>query len=343
MRIAVDCMGGDLGPAEMVPGALKAAGECEANIVLVGDEKVIRQHMGAVEGQTAAAHVDIVHAPSTISMDEDPLSAVRHKRDSSVVVAARLVREGSAEAMVSAGSTGALVAIGALSVGRLPGVSRPVLATPVPTISGACVLLDIGANPDCTPEHLLEFATLGSVYASSLLKLDRPRIGLLSNGTEPSKGNAMTVAANKLLTQSSLNFIGNVESRSVLFGVADVVVTDGFTGNILLKSLEGVGSAIFDMVRQAAMENTRSKLGALLMKPALRQVKRRMDYSEYGGAPLLGLAGLLVKAHGSSNRKAFANAIRVTSDLMGSGIGQKMAEACQIQKGSSQTEVSRSD
>ncbi len=342
MRIAVDCMGGDYGPAEMVPGALRAAKECEADIVLVGDENVIRRHLDAVEG-VSAAQVDIVHAPSTISMDEDPLSAVRHKRDSSLVVAARLVRESSAEAMVSAGSTGALVAVGALSVGRLPGVSRPALATPIPTISGACVLLDIGANPDCRPLHLLEFAALGSVYASSLLKLDRPRIGLLSNGTEPSKGNAVTCAAHSLLAESSLNFVGNVESRSVLFGAADVVVTDGFTGNILLKSMEGVGSAIFDMVRQAAMSNMRSKTGALLMKPALRQVKRRMDYSEYGGAPLLGLAGLLVKAHGSSDRKAFANAVRVTSDLLGSGITQKMAEACQIQKGSCQTEVSHGD
>ncbi len=151
---------------------------------------------------------------------------------------------------------------------------------------------------------------------------------MLSNGTEPSKGNAVTVAAHKLLAQSSLNFIGNVESRSVLFGAADVVVTDGFTGNILLKSMEGVGSAIFDMVRQAAMSSVRSKIGAMLMKPSLRQVKQRMDYSEYGGAPLLGLAGLLVKAHGSSDRKAFASAIRVTSNLLGSGITQKMAEAC---------------
>lgn len=342
MRIAVDCMGGDFGPAEMVPGALQAAGECEAGIVLVGDENVIRQHISAVEGGSAA-QVDIVHAPSTISMDEDPLSAVRHKRDSSLVVAARLVRQASAEAMVSAGSTGALVAVGALSVGRLPGVSRPVLATPIPTVSGACVLLDIGANPDCKAEHLLEFAALGSVYASSLLKLDRPRIGLLSNGTEPSKGNAVTCAAHKLLAQSSLNFIGNVESRSVLFGAADVVVTDGFTGNILLKSMEGVGSAIFDMVRQAAMGSVRSKIGALLMKPSLRQVKQRMDYSEYGGAPLLGLAGLLVKAHGSSNRKAFASAVRVTSDLLGSGITEKMAEACRIQNESCSTEVSHGD
>ena len=314
MRIAVDCMGGDLGPAEMVPGALKAAGECEANIVLVGDEKVIRQHMGAVEGQTAAAHVDIVHAPSTISMDEDPLSAVRHKRDSSVVVAARLVREGSAEAMVSAGSTGALVAIGALSVGRLPGVSRPVLATPVPTISGACVLLDIGANPDCTPEHLLEFATLGSVYASSLLKLDRPRIGLLSNGTEPSKGNAMTVAANKLLTQSSLNFIGNVEGREVPSGNVDVIICDGFVGNVVLKLAEGLGATLLNMIKTEAKSSLAATAGALLMKPGFRRIKKRMDPNEYGGAPLLGINGVVIIAHGGSNAKAIYNAIRVARD-----------------------------
>lgn len=326
MRIAVDVMGGDLGPGEMVPGALQAAQEYGADLVLVGNESAIRQCLSKIEGRWAE-QVDIVHAPSAISMDEDPLSAVRHKRDSSLVVAARMVREGKAEAMVSAGSTGALVAAGPLVVGRLSGVSRPALATPVPTVNGACILLDVGANSDCTPEHLLEFATLGSVYASSLLGLDRPRVGLLSIGSEPSKGNALTVAAHKLLACSPVNFIGNVESRSVPFGAADVVVTDGFTGNILLKSMEGVGIAVFDMVRQAAASSLRSKAGALLMKPSLRKVKKRMDYSEYGGAPLLGLAGLVVKAHGSSDRKAFASAVRVTSDLLRSGMSDRMARA----------------
>ncbi len=324
MRIAVDVMGGDLGPQEMVPGAVGVAQECGADLVLVGNENVIQQCLTESE---CKRQIEIVHAPSAISMDEDPLSAVRHKRDSSLVAAARMVRDGKAEAMVSAGSTGALVAAGPLVVGRLSGVSRPVLATPVPCVNGACILLDVGANSDCKPENLLEFAILGSVYASSLLNLQRPRVGLLSNGSEPSKGNTLTLAAHRLLADSSVNFIGNIESRSVLFGAADVVVTDGFTGNVLLKSMEGVGIAVFDMVRQAAESSLRSKAGALLMKPSLRKVKKRMDYSEYGGAPLLGLAGLVVKAHGSSDRKAFASAVRVTCDLLRSGMTDRMARA----------------
>lgn len=328
MRIAVDVMGGDAGPSEMVPGALAALDHAAAHIILVGDENTISRELSAANAAGLLGdRVSVVHAPTSISMDEDPLTAVRHKRDSSLVVGARLVREGRAEALVSAGSTGALVAAGPLVVGRLAGIKRPALATPIPTLKGASVMLDVGANPDCKPEHLFQFAALGSAYASALLGVDRPAIGLLSNGTEPTKGNAVSLGAYELLSQSGLNFVGNIEGRTLLSGDVHVVVADGFAGNIALKLMEGVGQAIFDMVKGEVRSSTRAKLGALLMKPALRNVKRKMDYSEYGGAPLLGLAGLLVKAHGSSNRKAFASAVRVTDRLLEAGIMHSMGQA----------------
>lgn len=326
MRIAVDVMGGDMGPAEMIPGALMASDQYGAQVVLVGDEAIIKKALRA--SGRGESEVEIVHAADSISMDEDPLSAVRHKRDSSLVVAARLVREGKARAAVTAGSTGALVAAGPLVVGRLRGASRPALATPIPTTRGVpCIILDIGANPECQAKNLLEFAVMGSAYASALLGIDNPRIGLLSNGTEASKGTSAVVQANQMLSASGLNFIGNIEARSVFFGEADVVVMDGFTGNVVLKLAEGLGSAIFHMMKEEIGESSRAKIGALLMKPTLKNVKRRMDYTEYGGAPLLGLSGLLVKAHGSSNRKALANAVRVTRELLDEGLVQNISQS----------------
>jgi glycerol-3-phosphate acyltransferase PlsX len=292
----------------------------------VGDEETIKAHLK--ENGRDESDIEIVHAADSISMDEDPLAAVRHKRDSSMVVAAKLVREKKAQAAVTSGSTGALVAAGPLVVGRLKGASRPALATPIPTVGGhPCVILDIGANPECQAKNLLEFAIMGSAYASALLGIDNPSIGLLSNGTEASKGTSVIVQANQMLSGSGLNFVGNIEARSIFYGEADVVVMDGFAGNVVLKLSEGLGSAIFDMVKEEMSKGCMVKAGALLVKPALKSVKRRMDYSEYGGAPLLGLSGLLVKAHGSSNRKAFANAIRVTSELLDRGLVEKMSQS----------------
>ncbi|HOK70156.1 MAG TPA: phosphate acyltransferase PlsX [Bacillota bacterium] len=326
MRIAVDVMGGDMGPAEMIPGALMARDQYGAQVIFVGDEETIKAHLK--ENGRDESDIEIVHAADSISMDEDPLAAVRHKRDSSMVVAAKLVREKKAQAAVTSGSTGALVAAGPLVVGRLKGASRPALATPIPTVGGhPCVILDIGANPECQAKNLLEFAIMGSAYASALLGIDNPSIGLLSNGTEASKGTSVIVEANQMLSGSGLNFVGNIEARSIFYGEADVVVMDGFAGNVVLKLSEGLGSAIFDMVKEEMSKGCMVKAGALLVKPALKSVKRRMDYSEYGGAPLLGLSGLLVKAHGSSNRKAFANAIRVTSELLDRGLVEKMSQS----------------
>ena len=326
MRIAVDVMGGDMGPAEMIPGALMARDQYGAQVIFVGDEETIKAHLK--ENGRDESDIEIVHAADSISMDEDPLAAVRHKRDSSMVVAAKLVREKKAQAAVTSGGTGALVAAGPLVVGRLKGASRPALATPIPTVGGhPCVILDIGANPECQAKNLLEFAIMGSAYASALLGIDNPSIGLLSNGTEASKGTSVIVQANQMLSGSGLNFVGNIEARSIFYGEADVVVMDGFAGNVVLKLSEGLGSAIFDMVKEEMSKGCMVKAGALLVKPALKSVKRRMDYSEYGGAPLLGLSGLLVKAHGSSNRKAFANAIRVTSELLDRGLVEKMSQS----------------
>ncbi len=252
----------------------------------MGDEETIKAHLK--ENGRDESDIEIVHAADSISMDEDPLAAVRHKRDSSMVVAAKLVREKKAQAAVTSGSTGgALVAAGPLVVGRLKGASRPALATPIPTVGGhPCVILDIGANPECQAKNLLEFAIMGSAYASALLGIDNPSIGLLSNGTEASKGTSVIVQANQMLSGSGLNFVGNIEARSIFYGEADVVVMDGFAGNVVLKLSEGLGSAIFDMVKEEMSKGCMVKAGALLVKPALKSVKRRMDYSEYGGALL---------------------------------------------------------
>jgi glycerol-3-phosphate acyltransferase PlsX len=331
VTIAVDVMGGDLGPAEMVAGAMDAAREYGSDLILVGDERVIQEHLRALGVNMSDARVQ--HASESISMDEEPMQAVRHKRDSSLVVAARLVRDGSAQALVSAGSTGAVVATGPLIVRRLPGVLRPALGTPVPTTAGPCVLLDVGANPECRPEHLLQFAIMGAAYSTALFGIERPRVALLNNGTEEIKGNSLTVAAYRLLSDADLNFVGNVEGRGIPFGEADVVVSDGFTGNIALKCMEGVGLAIFDMIRAAVRESLRSKIGGLMLKPALRGVGKRLDYAEYGGGPLLGLAGLVVKAHGSSNRRAFKSAIRVAGEALTGGIVDRMRAAFAPQAG----------
>jgi glycerol-3-phosphate acyltransferase PlsX len=237
MRIAVDVMGGDMGPAEMIPGALMARDQYGAQVIFVGDEETIKAHLK--ENGRDESDIEIVHAADSISMDEDPLAAVRHKRDSSMVVAAKLVREKKAQAAVTSGSTGALVAAGPLVVGRLKGASRPALATPIPTVGGhPCVILDIGANPECQAKNLLEFAIMGSAYASALLGIDNPSIGLLSNGTEASKGTSVIVQANQMLSGSGLNFVGNIEARSIFYGEADVVVMDGFAGNVVLKLSE---------------------------------------------------------------------------------------------------------
>ena len=295
-RVAVDAMGGDRAPDEVVAGALAAAGH-GATPVLVGPRGI---DTGGLE---------LIEAADTIAMDEKPADAVRGKPDASLVVACRAVAEGRADAVVSAGNTGAMLAAGLLHLRRLPGVMRPAIAVPIPTQRGPSVLLDSGANADARPEHLLQFAHMGAVFAEEILELPNPDVRLLSIGEEPEKGNQLTLEAHALLVESDLNFGGNAESRDLLAGAADVVVCDGFTGNVALKLLEGTIKTLLDALREEVTATARGRLGGLLIRPAAQRLRTRLDPDTYGGAYLLGLRGLAVIAHGNSSRRAIANAI----------------------------------
>ena len=310
-RIAIDAMGGDRAPEEVVTGALEAVSQ-QITPVLVGPAGL---DTGGLE---------LVEAATTIAMDEKPIEAVRAKRDSSLVVACRLVREGRADAAVSAGNTGAMLAAGLLEMRRLPGVNRPAIAVVLPARLGPSVLIDAGANADARAEHLRQFAHMGSVFAEEILGTRDPDVRLLSIGEEPEKGNQLTLEAHRLLSQpSDLNFKGNTESGKLLEGAADVVVCDGFTGNVVLKALEGTIRTVLNALRDEIASSRRAKLGGLLIRPAARGLRVRLDPDTYGGAYLLGLRGLAVIAHGSSGRRAIANAIRLAArgvehDVVGS-------------------------
>jgi glycerol-3-phosphate acyltransferase PlsX len=310
-RIAVDAMGGDRAPEEVVAGALEAVSP-QITPVLVGPAGL---DTGGLE---------LVEAATTIAMDEKPIEAVRAKRDSSLVVACRLVREGRADAAVSAGNTGAMLAAGLLEMRRLAGVNRPAIAVVLPARLGPSVLIDAGANADARAEHLRQFAHMGSVFAEEILGTRDPDVRLLSIGEEPEKGNQLTLEAHRLLSQpSDLNFKGNTESGKLLEGAADVVVCDGFTGNVVLKALEGTIRTVLNALRDEIASSRRAKLGGLLIRPAARGLRVRLDPDTYGGAYLLGLRGLAVIAHGSSGRRAIANAIRLAArgvehDVVGS-------------------------
>lgn len=322
-------MGGDHAPGEIVQGALDAAREFGLGIILVGDEAQlqaeVRKRGGVPDG------VIIHHAADVITAHEPPVQAVRRKKDSSLVVAMRLVKEGEADAFLSAGSTGALLAAGLFVLGRMPGVERPALGTAFPTRSGKPVLiLDIGANVDNRPEHLVQFALMGRIYSQAVLGRENPRVALLNNGTEAEKGNELTKATYPLLAGlADLNFAGHIEAREVPAGDVDVVVCDGFVGNVVLKLYEGVALTLFDMIKQALTSTVTAKLGALLARPALRQMARKVDWTETGGAPLLGLKAPVIKCHGSSNAKAIRSGLRVTRDLVAAGAVARMEGAIQ--------------
>ena len=300
IRIAVDAMGGDRGPEEFVAGALEARSETVAP-VLVGPPDLDTRGL------------ELIEARDVVGMDERPTDAVRTKPDSSLVVACRAVREGKAQAVVSAGNTGAMLAACLLEIRRLAGVRRPAIAVTIPSRDGVSVLLDSGANADARPEDLLQFAHMGAVFAEEILDVRNPEIRLLSIGEEPEKGNQLTLEAHELLAASDLNFAGNTEGRDLLRGGADVVVTDGFTGNVALKLLEGTIRNLLDALREEITATTRGKLGGLLIRPAARRLRNRLDPDTYGGAYLLGLRGLAVIAHGNSSRRAIANAVRLAA------------------------------
>ncbi len=300
IRVAVDAMGGDRGPEEIVTGALGAASD-GVTPILVGP-KDLETH-----------GLELIEAPDVIAMDEKPTEAVRAKPNSSLVAACRAVGEGKAAAVVSAGNTGAMLAACLLELRRIPGVRRPAIAVTIPSRRGASVLLDAGANADARPEDLVQFAHMGAVFAAEILDVRNPQIRLLSIGEEPEKGNQLTLEAHELLAASDLNFGGNTEGRDILQGAADVVVTDGFTGNVVLKLLEGTITNLLDAFREEITATARGKLGGALIRPAARRLRNRLDPDTYGGAYLLGLRGLAVIAHGNSSRRAIANAIRLAA------------------------------
>jgi glycerol-3-phosphate acyltransferase PlsX len=317
IRVAVDALGGDRGPEEIVAGAL-AARSAEIEPVLYGPTSLETHGL------------ELVQTTQEIAMDEKPADAVRGKPDSSLVAACRGVHEGHAEAVVSAGNTGAMLAAGLVYIRRLRGVLRPAIAVIVPTPKGPSVLIDSGANADCRAEHLLQFALMGSVFAQEILEIPRPTVGLLSIGEEPEKGNQLTLEAHRLLAASELQFQGNVESRWLLAHAADVVVCDGFTGNVALKTIEGTIRTTLDWLRAEIVATARGKAGGLLIKPAAARLRSHLDPDTYGGAYLLGLRGLSVIAHGNSSRIAIANAIRLAARGIEHGVvtrlGERMAQ-----------------
>ena len=300
IRIAVDAMGSDRGAAAVVEGALSVRAD--------GIEPVV---FGSAELDTGG--LTLVPTTQVVEMDEKPADAFRTKADSSLVRAVKAVADGEAEAVVSPGNTGAMLAAGLVLLRRVPGARRPAIAVPIPARKGPSILIDAGANADCRAEHLLQFATMGAVFAEEILGIARPQVRLLSIGEEPEKGNQLTLEAHELLTASDLDFRGNAEGRDVLEGAADVLVTDGFTGNVALKAVEGTIRTLLDSLREEIAATATGSIGGLLIRPAARRLRRRLDPDTYGGAYLLGLRGLVVIAHGNSSSTAIANAIRLAA------------------------------
>ena len=327
MRIVVDAMGSDRAPAVEVEGALDAVAVqgADLEVVLVGNGERIESELARLNG-SGRPGVTVVHAADFIDMKEDAVRQVRRKKDASIAVANRLMKAGEAQGLVSAGNTGAVVTSCLLHLGRLKGVRRPAIATFVPSPKGGAILLDVGANSDCTPEHLLQFGVMGEIYARKALGRPEPKVGLLNIGEESSKGNKLVQGAYPLLKQSHLNFVGNVEGRDVFDGVADVVVCDGFTGNVVLKFTESVIHLFTSLIRDGIGADYRHRFGALLMRPVFRSLSQQLDYAEYGGAPLLGLDGVVIIAHGGSNPKAIKNAILAAARFAGGKINDHIRQ-----------------
>ena len=322
-------MGGDYGPAVIVEGAVAAAREYGASIVLVGDKAAVERELARCKAHDLA--LEVRHASQVVGMGESPSHALRRKRDSSLRVAADLVRDGEAAALVSAGNTGAAMAIAMFVVGVLPGVNRPAIAAVLPNLRGFTVLLDAGANVDPKPKHLVQFAVMGHVYARDILGYANPRVGLLSVGEEEGKGNDLTKEVYEQLKDSSLNFLGNVEGRDIYNGSCDVVVTDGFTGNVALKISESLAEMLGSMIREELTRDARSKLGAALARRAFDRFKRRVDYTEMGGAPLLGINGAAIICHGASPVKAIKNAVRVAREWATADLNQHVKTALEAE------------
>ena len=326
VNVAVDAMGGDNAPAEIVKGAVEAINaDKRVKVFLAGKEPVLKEELKKYSYD--AQQLEIVHAPEVIETGEPPVMAIRRKKDSSIVKCMYLVKEGECDALVSAGSTGAVLVGGQVIVGRIKGVERPPLAPIIPNIEGVSLLLDCGANVDARPSQLLQFARMGSIYMESVIGVKNPRVGLVTIGVEEEKGNALTKEAYPLLKNCpEINFIGNVEARDIPFGKADVLVCEAFAGNVVLKMLEGVSDALVKKIKAGMMSSLRSKIGALLVKPALKQTLKDFSTEAYGGAPLLGLNGLVVKTHGSSKSVEIKNSILQCIAFKEQKINQKIKE-----------------
>jgi len=339
VTVAVDAMGGENDPRAAVLGALEAALKDGVRVLLVGDQARLQSlseewRRALSDNDTRAAEVlrtrmEVVPAASVIAMDEHPAQAVRSKKDASVVVATRLVAEGRAQAAVSAGNSGATLAAALLTVGRIRGVARPAIGTTFPTaaLTTSTFLLDIGGNVDCKPLWLLQFGVMGSIYARLMMGVDDPRVGLLSNGEEAEKGSELVLEAHRMLSSARLRFVGNVEGRDVFNGSCDVVVTDGFTGNVVLKTAEGVAELLFGVIAHEARGSLTGKVGGALLKPKLRPLRDRVDYRKAGGALLLGVAGEVVIAHGRSDAEAIGNAVRVAALAARQRVSSRIAAA----------------
>lgn len=341
MRIALDAMGGDHGPDQLVAGALQAIREFGHQVVLLGDQQALQravdqqakllEHSFAEggQGQGVDAHlakISIVHTTQVVGMDESPLDGIRKKKDSSIRVAFQLLHQRQVEAVVSAGNSGATLAAAIKEVGRLPGISRPGIAGIFPTLKKPLVVMDVGANVDCRPQHLYQFAVMATAFSKALFGVETPRVGLLSIGEEGGKGNALVKSTHEILAKSSLNYAGNIEGRGIFHGDVDVMVCDGFVGNVCLKLSEGLAEALVAMLREELAKNLKSKVGYLLTKKAYANIKKRTDYAEYGGGPLLGFNGTGIICHGRSNATAIKNAIRVAAELVQNKMNDRILE-----------------
>ncbi len=325
MRVALDAMGGDRAPGIIVEGAIQALREYkDLEVILVGDEEKVKKELAKYPAKGLS--LSIIHASQVVEMGELPTSALREKKDSSIMVAARLVKERKAQAIVSAGNTGAAMVATKVVLGTLEGIERPAIAILTPHIYGVSILTDVGANVDCKPQHLLQFAIMGNTYAKEILGIEKPKVGLLNVGKERIKGNELTKATYDLLAKTSLNFIGNVEGRDIFNGSVDVIVCDGFIGNIVLKTGESLAETIQGMLKKEITKNFLRKLGALLSMGAYRALKKRFDYSEYGGAPLLGINGVCIITHGGAPSLAIKNALRVAGEFINHKVNAHIIE-----------------
>ncbi len=325
MKIAVDAMGGDFAPQTIVEGAVLAAREHGVPVLLVGDEKAVRAELAKYPG-TDTLPLTVAHASEAVGMDESPLTPIRKKKDSSIKVAFDLLKKGEASAVVSAGNSGAVLATAVFVLEKLKGVDRPAIGTIFPTLKGWTLLLDAGANVDCKSFHLVQFAIMGDAYAKYILGKDRPMVGLLSNGEEESKGNELIRETNAILRKTSIGYIGPVEGRDIFNGRADVVVCDGFVGNAALKICEGLAEAIGSMIREEVNVSLKAKLAYVLARGAVNDIKKKLDYSEYGGAPLLGVNGVVIIGHGRSSAKAAKNAIRLAHEFAQIGLPKLLVQ-----------------